>query len=303
MSTINGKIFPNTSFPNEIQTLPEFKDLSAEYQDTYVKYIKYLLEGNAIKAQEMQEQIDPDSLITANSLNTLADTIGAIQEVYSTTTVFTDILTQMQAEWEAKEKTLKYIGLWGTDVKIGGIWTSGTPYGAGTVVRGSNNLLYIAKSQNAGKDPVVSTDYWERAFVRGNIVRDKFNSTCTNPAGLEIADGTELLYMATDDISTTTQPIKNTAWKLLSVVGAKGDNATGFTWSDSWQTSTNYAVGNLVVYNNVAYSCLIANSGKNPETNPLYWKKEFFIESGSIPVQATEPEFVPENGLWFKTNA
>lgn len=298
MSTVNGKIFPNTTFPNEIQELPTFKDLSPEYQEIYMQYISYLLQGRIIEAQAVQEQIDPESLLTANVLNTLADTIGAIQELYSNTTVYTDILHEMQSIWENKEKAIKFIGEYAT-FSNKHAWSASATYSKDDIVEYNGNV-WLAKQVSSNKVPVSNPDYWEAIFVKGNIIRTKYYSDATNPVGLEIADGTEIMYIATSDISSADNPLYSSAWKLLSVVGVKGDNGVGFTWSGQWNASTSYNVGNLVIYNGVAYSATQSNVGMNPVTYPAYWRVEFSIDTATIPVQIEEPTNIKDNGLWFK---
>ena len=38
-----------------------------------------------------------------------------------------------------------------------------------------------------------------------------------------------------------------------------------------WASTTPYSVGNVVSYNSVGYTALIASTGKQPDTNPTYW--------------------------------
>ena len=63
MSTVNGKTFANTSFPNTIQSLPTFTDLSALDQDNYLNYLKQILLGDT-NAEPTLKLVD--QLISSN---------------------------------------------------------------------------------------------------------------------------------------------------------------------------------------------------------------------------------------------
>lgn len=73
-----------TSFPNSIQTFPTMKDMTASDATLVQRYQQLMQEGRVNSARDVLAQI-PDyanKLVTADLLNTMKDTIVALQIYY-----------------------------------------------------------------------------------------------------------------------------------------------------------------------------------------------------------------------------
>ena len=112
MSQIGSNIYPNTLFPDSVQTLPQFTDLTSEDESNYLSYLQAIINGDLANANYYLSLINPNCLVSATSLNTLSDTIGAIQDLYGSTTTFTDIVNTKQAEWQSIIAKFAYVGEW-----------------------------------------------------------------------------------------------------------------------------------------------------------------------------------------------
>ncbi|WP_326557497.1 glycoside hydrolase family 19 protein [Micromonospora sp. NBC_01796] len=64
-------------------------------------------------------------------------------------------------------------------------WTAGTWYPAGSIVRYTNGLYYIAEHENPGYDPIVSTWYWEPYTCGG---QPPTTPPPTNPGGFVVTE-------------------------------------------------------------------------------------------------------------------
>lgn len=75
-----------TSFPNSIQTFPTMKDMTASDATLVQRYQQLMQEGRVNSARDVLSQItDYDSkLVTADLLNTMNDTIVALEGYYTT---------------------------------------------------------------------------------------------------------------------------------------------------------------------------------------------------------------------------
>lgn len=75
-----------TSFPNSIQTFPTMKDMTASDATLVQRYQELMEQGRINAARDVLAQItDYDSkLVTADLLNTMNDTIVALEGYYTT---------------------------------------------------------------------------------------------------------------------------------------------------------------------------------------------------------------------------
>ena len=68
MSQIGNNIYPNTLFPDSIQTLPQFTDLTSEDESNYLSYLQAIIAGNLTNANYYLSLINPNSLQNLHSL-------------------------------------------------------------------------------------------------------------------------------------------------------------------------------------------------------------------------------------------
>ena len=290
MSQIGSNIYPNTLFPDSIQTLPQFTDLTSEDESNYLSYLQAIIAGNLTNANYYLSLINPNSLVSATSLNTLSDTIGAIQDLYGSTTTFADIVDEKQAEWQNIIAKFAYVGEWKEPVE----YESDNTYAQYDLVIYDNAIWECKANDTINRIPQEGT-YWTQYYVKNSMVG--YTDSITNR---------NALYIALQDIDTTDTPYKsyisdNPKWFRLTLIGIVGDNGDGFSFEGEWKNTLSYSIGDLVTYDEICYSSLTNNNlNHTPNVNPTYWKREFAISMKQIPVQAKMPEDQDIGDLWFE---
>ena len=286
MSQVNGNVYPNTTFPDSVQTLPTFTDLSSADQSNYINYLKAVMAGDISQANTYLNRITNTAVINANKLNILSDTINAIQQVYSSTTAFTDIISAKQAEWQSIIDRFNYIGNWLQPR----IYSSSVTYNKGNVVFYNNTCWLCKINGTTSANPPAEGTYWTKTYLKNNIVGHMDNTT-----------NKYLLYIALQNVNTIIPPTENPQWGILTKVGDRGANGKGFMFKNEWDSTVSYSMGNLVIYNGNAYSSLRnANLNQNPATATSYWEQEFVTTMAQIPIQSAEPTNQNVGDLWFQ---
>ena len=281
MSQIGTNVYPNTTFPDSVQTLPSFTDLSTADETNYINYLKQIIAGNITAANTYLNQITNTAVLDANKLNILRDTIAAIQDVYGNTTTFSDIVAEKQAEWEAIIERFGYVGVW-NDFSA---YVSGTVYNYGDIVL-YNDKVWYCKLNNTNVAPSEGAN-WKQYYYENTMVG--YTDSLTNRF---------LLYIATTDITNNINPYESSQWQLLSKIG---DVGFGFNFFGSWDSTTTYSMDNLVVYNGNAYVSLQnGNTNHTPSTSTTWWRKEFSISMQPIPIQSAEPTNQNVGDIWFQ---
>ena len=100
--------YPNTSFPDAIQTFTEYLDITQSDVSAYNAAIEAMLKGDLSQAQSLLSFI-PDidkKVLTAEKLNMMTDTIQALQDFYGKD--ITSKLEEYQTRWEAVTKLINY---------------------------------------------------------------------------------------------------------------------------------------------------------------------------------------------------
>ncbi|MDQ2587731.1 glycoside hydrolase family 19 protein [Saccharothrix yanglingensis] len=114
------------------------------------------------------------TVVAANS----AASAAACASAWSSSAVYTNGMTashagkNWRAQWWTQNETPGSAAVWADQGACGGTtpppascdhpnWVQGQWYTAGSIVRYTNGLYYIAEHDNPGYDPVVSTWYWE----------------------------------------------------------------------------------------------------------------------------------------------
>lgn len=290
MSQIGSNIYPNTLFPDSIQTLPQFTDLTSEDESNYLSYLQAIIAGNLTNANYYLSLINPNSLVSATSLNTLSDTIGAIQDLYGSTTTFADIVDEKQAEWQSIIAEFAYVGEWEKPVE----YESDNTYAQYDLVIYDNAIWECKANDTINRIPQEGT-YWTQYYIKNSMVG--YTDSVTNR---------NALYIALQDIDTTDTPYEsyisdNPKWFRLTLIGIVGDNGDGFSFEGKWENTLSYSIGDLVTYDEICYSSLTNNNlNHTPNVNPTYWKREFAISMKQIPVQVEMPEDQDIGDLWFE---
>lgn len=290
MSQIGNNIYPNTTFPDAVQQLPNFTDLSAADQTNYIKYLQQILAGNMTGANDYLNLITDTAIINANKLNILSDTIRAIQDVYNGTETFTNIIEEKQSEWEELINRFKYDGVWQQPE----VYNPSKTYNRENLVLYNNKIWYCKLDNTTSNILPAENNNWTQYYFKNSMVR--YTDSVSNRA---------MLYLAVQDISTITDPYTSSQsespqWLRLTIVGAKGANGAQFNFWSSWDSAQEYSVGNLVEYNGDAYMSLVNSNINHEPTDTNYWAQQFITSMKNIPIQSDEPTGMKEGDLWFR---
>ena len=290
MSQIGSNIYPNTLFPDSIQALPQFANLTNDDTAHYIAYLQAIIAGNLDNANYHLSLINPDALVNAMKLNTLSDTIGAIQDLYGSTTTFSDIVNEKQTEWEEILAKFSYVGEW----QEPRIYNSDISFMQDEIVWYDNAIWKCKVNNTVNQIPQEGT-YWTQYYVKNSMV--SFTDATTNR---------DALYIALQDISIRDTPYEsytseNPQWFRLTLIGIVGDNGDGFSFEGEWKNTLSYSIGDLVTYDEICYSSLTNNNlNHTPNVNPTYWKHEFAITMKQIPIQKEMPVGQRIGELWFE---
>lgn len=73
-----------TSFPNQIQNFPQMQDITAQDATLVQQYQNAMQVGNLSLAQQILDQIpnNQNKIVTADYLNTIKDTVIAVQKYF-----------------------------------------------------------------------------------------------------------------------------------------------------------------------------------------------------------------------------
>ena len=114
--------------------------------------------------------------------------------------------------------------------------------------------------------------------------------------------GLTLLYVATATPPVGTLPTNQQYWRLLTIQGQQGQSGGGLSYRQEWNVSTQYQVNNAVTYDGALWMALQASQGREPSSNPQYWKLVMSLEATTYPIQPTQPTAQTLGALWFNTS-
>ena len=284
MSQIGNNVYPNTSFPDSKQTLPTFTDLTVADQSNYINYLKEMLAGNRESAKSYLNAITNTAIINASKLNTLKDTIDAIQDMFGSVETFTNIINQKQAEWQKIINNFKYIGDW----EEPSVYNSSITYNIGDLVLYSNKIWRCKIDGITSAYPPTNSTYWEQYYLKNSIVSYPQHSL------------NSFLWIATRDVNEIVPPNTGSQWQQLTKKGDVGENGQGFNFYNGWDSSVSYSVNNLVAYNGKAYRSIQNNNYNHEPPDGMWWQEEFVITTSYIPMQSEEPTNQVEGEIWFQ---
>lgn len=109
--------FPNTVFPDAIQPLTLYEDITQQDVYNYLQAINAYMNGQLTSASNNLNSIAnlDKKAITAEKMNTLLDTVAALQEYYQGGN-FDEIVAGKQEEWEEILNHFEYKGVWSSSV-------------------------------------------------------------------------------------------------------------------------------------------------------------------------------------------
>ena len=127
-------------------------------------------------------------------------------------------------------------------------------------------------------------------------------SYVTNNFVTYTVSGLTLLYLAISDPPLGTVPTNQTYWRLLTIQGQQGQSGQGLSYRQEWNVSTSYGVNNAVTYDGALWMAIQPSQGREPSSNPQYWKLVMALEATTYPIQDTPPTTQEVGGLWFNTS-
>lgn len=114
--------------------------------------------------------------------------------------------------------------------------------------------------------------------------------------------GSNLIYIAIDDVPVNVQPTNTQYWRQMTIQGESGGAGPGLSYLQDWNSSTQYVKNNAVTYDGAIWMALKTNTGTRPGTSSSTWQKIISFTNGMYPVQATQPSGLGNRQLWFNTS-
>lgn len=114
--------------------------------------------------------------------------------------------------------------------------------------------------------------------------------------------GSNLIYIAIDDVPVNVQPTNTQYWRQMTIQGESGGTGPGLSYLQDWNSSTRYVKNNAVTYDGAIWMALKTNTGTRPGTSSSTWQKIISFTNGMYPVQATRPFELGNGQLWFNTS-
>lgn len=292
--------FPDTTFPDAVQVLSRYLDITQSDLSKYNSYIEYITQGNLNAAQNVLATMDDyaNKTITAEKLNKITDTVMAVQTLY-TGDEWQNKVQDKQNEWLAIINQFNYLGNW----NVLGNWSNTTNYSNGDIVL-YNGKIWQAISDGVGQTPSDGSIYWTQTYKKNTLVG--------YAATVQAADPTFYLYIATQDISISTSPyvdylnsIQNNTtpqWFRLTMRGVRGNPGIGMNFGFDWDKDTLYDANTIVVHNNQWWSCTEQNQNNEPSITSPFWQLELSVNTAKIPIQPNQPAASTQQvgDVWFQ---
>lgn len=206
---------PRTSFPDNIDSIPDYSDVSNVSEISLVNQIQdYMLQGNFSAAQQLLAQNPSlyNKMINADKLNTNRDIIVALERYLKTD--YQQYIETKQEAWEVIASELKYIGEFAFN-KLYNV-NNMVSY---TVDNVDSLFICIKVTPTTGIIPT-NTEYWRQVTIKG----EKGDS------------GVGLVYTG-DYSSQITYQIDNLVSYNGGLYASKGNNNKGYSPNNSnWWT-------------------------------------------------------------------
>lgn len=226
--------YPATSFPDTFQSLKRYQDITQADLNAYNEYKNYINNNNLNGAKVALQKIEnyDNKTLTANEINTLVDTVQALQS-YMNGDVWQSMVNNKQQEWESIINQFSYIGEWSstTQYKKWNMVSYAEPEGMVDVDTG--RYLYIATKTHSGVTPFdnyqVADPTWLRLTVKGTQGDSGYNGGFRGIWGSEITYSQNDIvvydnawYVNVSDTNLNHTPSKNSSyWSLLFEIEPK----------------------------------------------------------------------------------
>lgn len=234
------KDLTHTSFPDSVDNIPYFENISSSDLSNVNMFHSYLRMGDFSGAMSILERI-PDydkKFIDSGKLNKFRDAIIAIERYYKTD--IKPYITDKQTEWQDIMNQFTYVGIWDSNNQY--IKNNMVSY----TVR-NNTYIYIAY-KNVPKDiSINNTSYWTLLSLQGETgssgeggaFKYEYLSNISYTKN-DIVSYDNCLWVAEKDTTGVTPSINNSSdWTLLLEIPPasaplQSSQPTGQSSGDLW---------------------------------------------------------------------
>ena len=215
-----------------------------------------------------------------------------------------------------------------------GGWNSTVVYQNGTLVV-YNSYLYISNQVNYNVTPAGNNTIW--TILYSNITGPQGPNGTQGPVGppgqplvfsgtwnnmttytnAEVVIYNNTLYIALMNNTNDPPPTDPASWTMFLAnitgptgpIGPKGDTGppgTSIGFDGSWNATSNYTIGNVVVYNNAVYISVVSNNTDMPPNNSTAWAPLIYNITGApgaAGTNGTDGTSVLYDGPWNVSSA
>lgn len=256
--------YPNTTFPDVIQTFDTYVNITQDDVERYEAAQRAMLSGNLTMAQNMLNSIPniKQKALTSEKLNTLIDTVQALEEVFSNEG-FENTLTTYQNNWKAYINQFQYIGDW------------------------NNTTNYVKNNMVSYISTVPNTDETKYLYI---AMVDQPSSQAVNP------------YQNYEDTFAQGEQGVWYRITIRGKAGESGASASSVSFRYGWNDTTNYIINDIVVSDNGWWVALQPNVNSKPSITNPDWELIIEMTGGvaQYPVQAEQPTNQEIGDLWFQ---
>ena len=210
------KDLTHTSFPDSIDNIPYFENITASDLSNVNMFHYYLRMGDFSNAMSILERIPnyDKKFIDSGKLNKFRDALIALERYYKTD--IKPYITTKQTEWQDIMNQFTYIGT----------WNSNTAYTKNNMVSytvGDDIYIYIAYKNVPKGTSITNTSYWTLLSLQGETgssgdggaFRYEYSSN-TSYTKNDIVSYNNCLWSAVKDTTGVTPSTSNSAnWTLL----------------------------------------------------------------------------------------
>ena len=234
------KDLAHTSFPDSIDNIPSFENITAKDLSNVNMFHYYLNMGdfsNALNILERKENYDK-KFIDSGKLNKFRDALIALERYYKTD--IQPYITQKQSEWQTIMNQFTYIGA----------WSSSATYTKNNMVSyksGDDTHIYIAYKNVPKGTSVTNTSYWTLLSLQGEsgssgdggAFRYEYSSSTAYTKN-DIVSYNNCLWSAAKNTTGVTPSTSNSAnWTLLLEIPPvsaplQSSQPTGQSSGDLW---------------------------------------------------------------------
>lgn len=97
-------------------------------------------------------------------------------------------------------------------------------------------------------------------------------------------------------------PTNGTYWTQFTIQGKRGTSGTSIatTFFFEWESSTDYGVNTIVVYNNKWWISRQESTNQTPQEGSAYWEVVMTMYQMTFPISTAPPVTQEVGGLWFR---